>query len=207
MSTALTCYNALKQEDGVVAFPTDTVWGLGCLPNNKSAIDRIYHLKGRDENKPLILLGTHWQDFAPFINTSGISDHLRQNVCVDGQVTVVFPATSRVPESIHRGLNTIGCRVPDCAPLHELLQQIPGHVLATTSANPSGHPPAESAEEVQHYFAELTNQENGAILSANDFVSQGTPSTVLSVGPNDAIKIFRQGDFILPEGLLAAIQK
>lgn len=196
MSTVLTCFTELKKPDGVVAFPTDTVWGLGCLPEQEAAIDRIYQLKGRDEHKPLILLGTQWEDFAPFIDTSGISDDLLSTVCVEGDVTVVLPATPRVSRHIHRGLETIGCRVPDCKPLRELLNQVHGHVLATTSANPSGKLPAETRDEAVAYFGQQLGEQ--AILSAPNFVSQGTPSTVLGIQPNDDITIFRQGDFMLP---------
>ena len=48
----------LKKSDGVIAFPTDTVWGIGCLVENEKAVNRIYNIKGRSKNKPLILLGS-----------------------------------------------------------------------------------------------------------------------------------------------------
>ncbi len=51
-------HKILIRPGGVIAFPTDTVWGMGCLINNKDAVDKIYRIKSRSRNKPLILLGS-----------------------------------------------------------------------------------------------------------------------------------------------------
>lgn len=202
MSTVLTCFTELKKTDGVVAFPTDTVWGMGCLPENTAAIKRLYDLKGRAEHKPLILHGTDWAVFKPYIDTTGISEALLTELCVEGNITVVFPATERVPKSVHRGLGTIGCRVPDCDPLRGLLNTLHTPVLATTSANPSGKPPADNADDVARYFA--VKAPTLPILEAYGFTSRGNPSTVVEVRPNDEVVVWRQGDFIVPERFMTA---
>ena len=60
--------NRTLNNGGVIAFVTDTVWGLGCLPDNKQAVEKIYEIKGRDKSKPLILMSDNEQIFSWCIN-------------------------------------------------------------------------------------------------------------------------------------------
>ena len=58
---------SIFENDGVIAFPTDTVWGIGCLPENIKAVEKIYSIKSRDTGKPLILLGKNLESFLPYV--------------------------------------------------------------------------------------------------------------------------------------------
>ena len=59
--------NNVLKNGGVIAFVTDTVWGIGCLPNNEKAVDKIYEIKGRDKSKPLILMSNNNENLIPYI--------------------------------------------------------------------------------------------------------------------------------------------
>ena len=63
--------NFVLKNGGVIAFVTDTVWGIGCLPNNKNAVDKIYKIKHRDLNKPLILMSDKYENLFPYIQNVG----------------------------------------------------------------------------------------------------------------------------------------
>ena len=81
----------LSQPDGVIIFPTDTVWGIGCVINSKSAVKRIYSLKQRAENKPLILLGSNFDQLVPYVKPLSQLQIEIINKFLPGAVTFVLP--------------------------------------------------------------------------------------------------------------------
>ncbi|MBI1859025.1 MAG: L-threonylcarbamoyladenylate synthase [Candidatus Melainabacteria bacterium] len=125
----------LKEEPIIV--PTDTVYGLVCKHNSKKAIEKIYKLKKRDRRKPLILLGYNWNALKKFIKNSQ-SLILTPKSCWPGPVTLVLPASKKVPKYLNKGYRTIGIRIPNNKSLRNLLSKCPNKVLASTSANISG---------------------------------------------------------------------
>ncbi|MGE0201200.1 MAG: L-threonylcarbamoyladenylate synthase [Candidatus Melainabacteria bacterium] len=183
---------ALQAPDGVIAFPTDTVWGLGCLITHPEAVERIYTLKGREENKPLILLGIEQQCFTPFVADLPALALDLMEAHWPGALTLVLPRSEKVPDSVTRGLDTIGLRVPNAPLLRELLTMVPEGLLATTSANRSGQPPCETAAEVWAAFPGL-----GAVLDDPQQRPSGEASTVAGVGSDNRLVIFRQGALVL----------
>lgn len=120
--------------------PTDTVYGLVCRYDSKAAVEKIYKLKKRDRKKPLILLGYNWQALKKFVTVGNGQDHSLRTFIKQwpGPVTLIFPASKRVPKFLNKGFKTIGIRVPDNKFLLRLLKHCPGKVLASTSANVSG---------------------------------------------------------------------
>ena len=64
--------NSILNEDGVISFVTDTVWGIGCLPASKKAVDKIYELKGRDRSKPLILMSNSLDNLLPYVDNMSV---------------------------------------------------------------------------------------------------------------------------------------
>ncbi|MBI2996776.1 MAG: L-threonylcarbamoyladenylate synthase [Candidatus Melainabacteria bacterium] len=115
----------------LVIVPTDTVYGLVCRYDSKSAIEKIYKLKKRSRRKPLILLGYNWQALKKFVK-------LNRKLYWPGPLTIVLPASKLVPKFLNKGFKTIGIRVPNNKFLLGLLKQCPLQVLASTSANISG---------------------------------------------------------------------
>jgi len=137
----------ILESGGVVAFPTDTVYGLGALATETRAIERIYRIKGRDRSKPLVLFLADSESLARW--TDGVSDDVVRLVEEHwpGPLTLILRASSEVPEAIISSAGNIGIRVPGHQPLRALLSGL-SSPLATTSANLSGKPASRSAKEV-----------------------------------------------------------
>lgn len=132
---------------GVIAYPTEGVWGLGCLPGAEEAVMRILELKSRTVDKGLILLGTTSAQF------DSVSPGLAAAVPEPGEhpVTWLVPHGGRVPFWIHGGSEKVALRLTRHPVVAELCVSV-GAPLVSTSANPAGAPPAMSAEEVEAYF-------------------------------------------------------
>ena len=185
--------NILKN-DGVIAFVTDTVWGLGCLPTSKKAVERIYEIKHRDSKKPLILMSNDIEPLRKYVKP--LTDKAENLVkkYFAGALTLVVEKSELTPDYITSGLNTVGIRVPDNKIFSEICSCIEGNVLATTSANLSNEPPALTYDEAVKYIGDKVD------LVVKDYgeKAQGRASTVAEIFP-DNIKIFRQGDVVLED--------
>lgn len=182
--------SVLTVQGGVIAFPTDTVWGIGCDISNKQAIKRIYSIKERPKNKPLILLGSKIDYLVPYVSKINITAGKIIEKYFPGAVTIVLPKSKLVPASINSGFDTVGIRVPDYIPFIELLNRsVTSHVLATTSANISGNKTSLSKKEVKDSIGNYIDY----ILDDYGFESKELESTVVLVNDDESFKIIRQG--------------
>lgn len=146
---------ATLKDGGVVAFPTDTVYGVGVDPFQPEAVRKLYQIKGRPIDKPIPILVGSVDDV----------DHVAQNLPPifsqlaerfwPGGLTLIVEAKSLPPE-VTAGGDTVGVRMPDHPLTLGLLQRF-GGAIATTSANKSDEPPATSAEEVQSELGALVS--------------------------------------------------
>ncbi|EKE02210.1 MAG: hypothetical protein ACD_20C00411G0011 [uncultured bacterium] len=183
-------HNSLKSPDGIIAFPTDTVWGVGCLIENELAVNRIYSTKGRSEIKPLILLGSKIEYLVPYVAEIPEVAGKIIDKYLPGAVTLVLQKSDKTPSYLTSGGNTVGIRIPNCPPFLSLLDNaIESHVLATTSANLSGEPAALSKSEIENKLGDKVDY----ILDDYGYSAKGTESTVVLVDPSGNIKILRQG--------------
>ena len=182
----------ILENDGVIAFVTDTVWGLGCLPTSKKAVEKIYEIKHRDSKKPLILMSNDIKPLRRFVKPLNDKAEGLVKKYFAGALTLVVEKSEFTPDYITSGLNTVGIRVPDNKVFAEICSCIEGNVLATTSANLSNEPPALTYDEAVKYIGDKVD------LVVEDYgeKAQGHASTVAGIFP-DSIKIFRQGDIIL----------
>jgi L-threonylcarbamoyladenylate synthase len=139
------CASIIKN-GGVVVFPTDTIYGIGCDPRNDSAVERIFKIKGRDEKKPLPVLTYSIQD-AEKIVSLGRAGMILAEKYWPGALTIVAPL---IDKKISRGVTTdnsnLAVRVPANSCVLSLLQQC--RYLVGTSANISGGKSSNSAQEV-----------------------------------------------------------
>ncbi len=132
-------FNLILNNEPIIV-PTDTVYGLVCRYDSKSAVSKIYKLKKRERKKPLILLGYSWNVLKKFVTVESLHARtLRQLIKQwPGPLTIIFPASKAVPSFLNKGYKTVGIRVPGNKFLLKLLSQCPEKVLASTSANISG---------------------------------------------------------------------
>lgn len=135
---------------GVAVFPTDTVYGIGASVFRPAAVKRIYKLKGRSYKKPLPYLVADRRQVAPLVEP--MSERLKRLLDDHwpGPLTVVFK-TSELGRMVTGGKETAAFRVPDHGPAIALLKAF-GAPLATTSANPSGRPPATTGAAARRMF-------------------------------------------------------
>ena len=134
---------------GVIAFPTETFYGLGVTPFDPSAVHRLFQLKGRSTGSgPILVLIRNRTELKSLVSEISPSAELLMNACWPGPLTIVFRASPRVPPLVTAGTGTIGIRLSAAAPLQRLLEAVDGP-LTGTSANRSGALPATTAEEVQ----------------------------------------------------------
>ena len=149
--TALKRAVQLLKAGGLVAFPTDTVYGLGASAWLPQAVERIYEVKGRPFSKaiPLLLEGAH--SLSQVARDIPPQAWLLTKRFWPGALTLVLYRQPTVPDIVARGGPTVAVRVPDHAFALKLLRALEGP-LATTSANLTGRPDPRAAQDVADYL-------------------------------------------------------
>jgi L-threonylcarbamoyladenylate synthase len=177
----------------LVAFPTETVYGLGADASNEKAVARIYEVKGRPQDHPLILHIASMNDINYWAEE--ISDYAiaLARAFWPGPMTLIFKRSENAKDFVTGGQETVGLRVPDHTLALGLLQEckkIGVHAIAAPSANRFGHVSPTTADAVQ--------EEIGAYLARQDLILDGGPaqvgleSTIIDC-TGDAPKILRPG--------------
>lgn len=141
------------QQGGVIAYPTEAVWGLGCDPNNPNAIKRLLTLKDRPVDKGLILIGASTDQFEPILSQLKQSEREPLLATWPGPVTWVVPHFGLVSPLVSGGRDTVAIRVTDHPLVQALCLAFDGPIVST-SANPTGREEARSAITVHNYFAD-----------------------------------------------------
>ena len=178
------------QHGGVIAFPTDTVYGIGASLEHPAALRRIYDLKGRSPDKPLPIL----------ISRPDVIDRLSPSVDErlielaqrfwPGALTIVLPAAEHLPAEVKAPDNTIGVRLPNHSiPL--TIAERAGGAIATTSANLSGADAAHAATEIQEAFGSDID-----VILDGGFSPQQNASTVIRLVDGEIV--------VLREGVISA---
>lgn len=174
------------QHGGVIAFPTDTVYGIGASLVHPQALRRIYDLKGRSPDKPLPILIARvdmLDQLSPVVDER-LVDLAEQ--FWPGALTIVLPAAEHLPAEVKAPDNTIGVRLPNHSiPLS--IAERAGGAIATTSANISGQDAAHAAGEIREAFGSSID-----IILDGGFAPQENPSTVIRVVDGE-IRVLREG--------------
>ncbi|MDE2031074.1 MAG: threonylcarbamoyl-AMP synthase [Patescibacteria group bacterium] len=177
--------NILKK-DGVIVAPTDTIYGVIASAHYKKAVSRIYKLKGRDENKPFIILVS---SFTQIIKL-GIFLSEEQKEFLDkvwpGQISVVLSCSQKKLSYLHRGTNTIAFRMigKKNKNLFNLINKV--GPLVAPSANPQGLQPAKNINEAKMYFGDKID------LYINSGSRVAKPSTLVKY-TNHKLIVLRKG--------------
>jgi L-threonylcarbamoyladenylate synthase len=174
----------LVRNGGVVVFPTDTIYGIGCDPYNDSAVKRIFMIKGRDEKKPLPILTYSVQSAERIVSLSRTGRVLAERYW-PGALTIVAPIIDhRISPKVMAGSSSLAVRVPANKCVLLLLRHC--RYLVGTSANLSGEMALKSAQEVLD--SELEGYD--ALLDGGA-VEKGVESTIVDVEGKP--KILREG--------------
>lgn len=171
---------------GVLVYPTETVYGIGCNPHDVHAVDRVRAVKGRDADRPMLALTDEWERVERWLaNVTAAHRRLMQHDPLL-PVTLLFAASEKAPPGLVSASGEIGLRrTPD--PFCRALVAAADVPLLSTSANRAGQPPA-------HRFADL----DPAVIDAVDLAVDaghalgGTPSTVVRIEAGGVV-VLREG--------------
>ena len=171
---------------GVIAFRTDTFYGLGANPFDVPAVRRLKELKGREDSKPILLVISDRDQVQRFIEKpSKDFDRLAARFW-PGPLTLIGTAHAEASEEITAGTRTVGIRLPDDEGVRNLVRAC-GGALTATSANPSQLSPAKTAQEVIDYFP------SGIDLIIDGGTSRlDQPSTVVDAS-GATVRLVREG--------------
>lgn len=176
------------EEGGLLAYPTDTYYGLGCDLSSKKAIDRLYGVKNRDRKKPMAFLCPDLSDVSKYAKVSNFAYRIMKQL-TPGPFTFVLEATRFVPDMMQTRQKQVGIRVPQ-APLMLEIARLLGRPIVTTSATDADGNVLIDAKAIKD---ELGNRLE---LILDGGVQHDEPSTVVSL-IDDQIEVLRQGKGIL----------
>jgi tRNA threonylcarbamoyl adenosine modification protein (Sua5/YciO/YrdC/YwlC family) len=172
------------REGGVIAYPTDTTYGIGCSIFNKKGLERIYQVKQRDKRKPFSFICSDLSEVSRYARLSNMAFKAMKR-CLPGPYTFVLEASREVPDLLTTRQKTVGIRIPDNRICMAIVQEL-GAPIVTTSANLSGEEPVGDPFEIQRLFG------NGLDL----VVDGGLLTTDVSIVINmvgDRPEVLRQG--------------
>ena len=144
----------LIQQGGVVAIPTDTVYGLAADPFNNAAVERLFAIKGRPPDSPVLLLVDSMEMAAGLSKNLPASFHALAERYWPGPLTIVVEASERIPGIITANTGRVGIRHPAAAIPQALVRAVGGPITGT-SANHSGQPECRSAREVESSLGQV----------------------------------------------------
>lgn len=178
----------LLEQGGLIAYPTDTYYGIGCDLLSKRAIEKLYQLKHRDRRKPFSILCPDLSDVSKYALVSNFAYRTMRQL-TPGPFTFVLEATRVVPEMMQTKQKQVGIRVPQ-APLMLAIARRLGRPVVTTSAADKEDHVLIDAKDIK----EKLGQELDLILDGG--IQPNEPSTVVSL-VGDQIQVLRQGKGII----------
>jgi L-threonylcarbamoyladenylate synthase len=175
------------EKGGIIAYPTETFYGLGVDPFNRHALERLFELKGRSFKSPVAVIIARTEMLNRLTgDITPVAERLIKRFW-PGPLTMIFRAKDNVPCELTAGTGKIGARVSSNETATRLSSLLDSP-LTSTSANPSGRPPARTAKEVLGYF-------NGGIdVLIDGGRLYGKKGSTIVDATEDHIKIIRHGD-------------
>lgn len=171
---------------GVVAYPTDTFYGLGADPRSERAVRNLFEIKGRSSTRPILLLVADATDVREWVaGVPGQAVNLMERFW-PGPLTIVFPASPDALPLLTAGTGSIGIRVPGEPVTRGLLRYL-GHALTGTSANRAGEPENRTADGVARALGDRID----LILDGGE-TAGGKPSTIVDVR-GGSLRVLREG--------------
>lgn len=161
----------IMRNGGVIAYPTEAVWGLGCDPFNETAVRKILELKSRPVEKGLILVASQTDHLSPWLDHLSHDAGERLLSKTDIPTSWVVPDEIIAPAWVRGEHASVAIRLSQHQPVQALCDAFNG-VIVSTSANPAGLDPAISAEEVNAYFGDGIDAIFDASLGGNTQPSQ-----------------------------------
>jgi len=176
----------ILNKGGIIIFPTETVYGIGCLLSHPKSIKKLYSLKKRDPSQPTSVLCSSLEQTKEFVYFNQMAERLAKELW-PGPLTICLPAKENVPEEVLGAGGTLGIRAPGKSWVSDLLLKLNAPILAP-SANFKGEKPPTKFAEIDKNLAHLVDY-----VVAREPGGQ-KPSTVVVFEGKDNYKITREGD-------------
>lgn len=174
----------ILKNDGVIAYPTDTVYGFGCSIYSKKGIDRIRQMKKLDTRKPISIVCHDLSDISRYAIVSNYAYRIMKRL-LPGPYTFVLPATREVPRMMQNNQKQVGIRVPD-SPISLAIVRELEHPIVTTSARIPGHNLFLDPEEIEKVLGRTLD-----VVIDGGFVG-GEHSSIVELKEGEAV-ILREG--------------
>ncbi len=188
----------ILRRGGVIIHPTETVYGLAAVAEFPEALARIRAIKGREEEKPLLVLTDIWERAMPWIARVRPEERLLMEE--ELPLTILFDPSPLVPPVLRGTSPYIGIR-RTTSPLVRRLIDETGYLLASTSANVAGEKPPTRVAEITPEIRQHVD-----FIVDHDEVAWGVPSTVVRIGENGQLQIIRPGA-VSQEQLMALLEE
>ncbi len=175
------------KKGGIILYPTDTVWGIGCDATNSEAVARVYELKRSANKKGMIVLVDSADRAARYTNKApAVAWELFE--CADRPLTLILPGAVGVAPNLIPEEGSLAIRIPD----HEFCRRLVVRLrapLVSTSANVSGHPTPEGYGDIEQ---EIVDGVDYAVDRKWEGVPTGKASSIIALGENGEVKIVRK---------------
>lgn len=175
---------AILETGGVIAYPTDTYYGLGCDIFSKKAIERVYRLKNRDRRKPLSFICSDLSEISKYAKVSNHAFKVLKRL-TPGPYTFILEATKVVPELMTTKQKQVAIRVPDSPITRALVEGLGRPLLSTSASDPDGEVLIDPVDIKSHLG-------HGLDLIIDGGFQLNEPSTVLSLETDD-VAVLREG--------------
>lgn len=177
---------AVLHSGGIILYPTDTVWGIGCDATNEKAVEKIFSVKKRNEEKSMIILVADEKEIVTYTNDPNavIYDYIKG---VHKPTTVIYDNAKNVAANLINKDGSIAIRIVKdefCCKLIKLF----GKPIVSTSSNISGFPPASFFEDID---IEIKNGVDYVVQHRRDDLTPSVPSSVIKIGDDGKIFIIR----------------
>lgn len=175
------------QQGGIILYPTDTVWGIGCDARNEEAVRKIYALKQREDSKSMLCLLDEMGKLQGYVKTIPSMAYDLDELSTK-PLTIIYPGAQNVAPNLLAEDGSLGIRITREPFSHDLCARLHAP-LVSTSANISGQPTAKNFSEVSE-----------AIRQGVDYIvrfrqsekSEPNPSSIIKLGVNNEIKVIRE---------------
>ena len=171
---------------GLILYPTDTVWGIGCDATNAEAVKRVYQLKQRDDSKALIVLIDSADHLDHYVVS--VPDIARELVDVAVKpLTIIYEGAYNMAANVLGDQDSVGIRIPNDEFCHRLCERF-GKPIVSTSANVSGQPTAKTFADID---PAIVNGVDYAVNYRRSDTSSHAPSNIILLGRDGTFKIIR----------------
>jgi L-threonylcarbamoyladenylate synthase len=172
---------------GLILYPTDTIWGIGCDATNPDAVEKIFALKGRDKGKSMIILLGNDNQLSSYVReVPEVAYELIE--ATDKPLTIIYSNAKNLAENVDADDGSIGIRIVNHPFCEQLLQRFRKPIVST-SANISGDPSARNFSEISE---EIINGVDYVVKFGQQELANGTASTIMKLDPSGKFEFIRK---------------